>query len=151
MIPRVYYLSFYQPIGGFVFPDELPSDYYAPGVFVVEENVTGELAYSYDFDAMDNGQRVTLSMVRHNEASRNSILYAVSTKFYGSFWFSLEKVNQRTVRYRGKRPAMQSHGELRIAVTRDSNKLERICERFSFYFIGTTLRDEPLMPLTDKT
>lgn len=141
MIPQFYYLSLYSPVDGFLFPNELPSAYYAPGLFVVEEDPNEGLVYSYEFDAMDNGQRVTLSMVRHNEGPGNSNLYVVKTKFYGSFWFSLEEINQSVARYRGNRHAMQSHGALRAAVTRDGAKLERICERFNFYFIGTTLRE----------
>ncbi|WP_158900131.1 hypothetical protein [Burkholderia sp. L27(2015)] len=137
---EVYYLSFYPPYDGFLFPDELPPTYYAPGLFLVEETGDGLLPYSYEFEAMDNGQRVTLTMVRNNEGDVNSNLYVVKTKYYGSFWFSIERLNPR-LKYLGKRLALSAHRALSVAVTRDANKLERTCERFDFYFIGTTLRE----------
>lgn len=52
----VYYLSFYSELDGFLFPDELPANYYSPGLFLVEPTSNGNYPYNYLFDAMDNGK-----------------------------------------------------------------------------------------------
>lgn len=138
----VYYLSFLSE-EGFLFPEELPENYYAPGLFIIEQNQTHEFGFRYTFDAMDNGTRVSLSMVRANENDRNSTLYVVKTEYYGSFWFNLELINPH-IKYKGKKQELLNHNNLGIALTTDSNKLERICHDFNFYFIGNTLRESNL-------
>ncbi len=142
MTRRVLYLSFYRPEEGFLFPDELPDQYYSPGLFLVEEEGHGRLSSSYLFDAMDGGRRVTLQMTRHDEGNQLSNLYVVRTDLFGTFGFSLTGINPKLAKYRGGRPQLQNHNRLRIAVTQNSRKLERICEEFDFYFIGATLREE---------
>lgn len=139
----VYYLSFYNHGGGFLFPDELPANYYSPGLFLIEPDRNGIYPYAFSFDAMDNGRRVSLNLVRADEGNPNSTLYVVRTKHYGSFWFNLERVVPSLV-YLGNRPQLQNHNDFGIAVTTDAGKLERACHKFNFYFIGSTLRDENL-------
>ncbi len=140
----VYYLSFYREQLGFLFPDELPKNYYSPGLFIVEEKSNGELPYSYSFDAMYNSKRVSLNLVRVDEGNPSGSLYVVKAKHYGSFWFKLDRVNPLVTRYQGNRPQLQSHNPFRVAVTTDSAKLERICQKFDFYFIGSTLKENDL-------
>lgn len=137
MNAKVLYLSFFPPEDGFLFPDELPDQYFAPGLFVAEAEQDGSLAYKYTFDAMDAGDRVEFELVRQDEADPTSNLYVVRTKQYGSFYFSLMDVNPQ-YQYRGKDKLLRGHGDLKIAVTRDSQKLERVCQNFDFYFIGST-------------
>lgn len=136
----VYYLSFFAEGAGFLFPDELPANYYSPGLFLVLPSEDGTYAYSYSFDAMDNGQRVTLKLVRVEEDNPRSSLYAVKTKNYGSFWFNLREINPK-IRYMGGRRQLRKHGAFSVAISTDDNKLERTCNDFNFYFIGSTLRD----------
>ncbi|MDC8443626.1 hypothetical protein JJO83_13100 [Halomonas aquamarina] len=139
----VYYLCFFSQGGGFLFPDELPPDYYSPGLFLIEPNQNGEYPYSFSFDAMDNGKRVSLNLVRADEGNPRSTLYVVRTKHYGSFWFNLERVNP-FLPYLGTRPQLKNHRSFGVAITTDSVKLERVCHKFDFYFIGSTLREEDL-------
>lgn len=139
----VYYLSFYSQQGGFLFPDELPPNYYSPGLFLIEPEKNGDYSYAYSFDAMDNGNRVSLKLVRVDEGNPRSTLYVVRTEHYGSFWFNLEKINP-SLRYMGSRQQLMNHNDFSIAMTTDSRKLERICHKFNFYFIGSTLREADL-------
>lgn len=139
----VYYLSFYSEQQGFLFPNELPQNYYSPGLFLVEPNENGAFSYGYTFDAMDNGNRISLKLIRANEGDPNSILYVVRTNNYGSFWFNLESINQR-IRYIGRNPKLGNHNPMAAVMTTDSDKLERVCKNYNFYFIGSTLNEEDL-------
>lgn len=141
MKQKILYLSVFPPETALLFPNELPDAYFAPGLFIAQQEVGGTLPYSYSFDAMDGDQRVSLQLVRHDEADRDANLYVVHTKHYGSFWFSLEPINPE-FRYRGRKQRLRDHADLRMAVARDSQKLERVCKEFDFYFIGSTLDDE---------
>ncbi|WP_170790257.1 hypothetical protein [Ruegeria lacuscaerulensis] len=141
MNKEILYLSYFPQEDGFLFPDELPDHYFSPGLFIAEEDGSETLPYAYRFDAMDAGRRVQLNLVRFPEADENSNLYVVHTDFYGDFWFSLDKMNP-ALRYRGRRPMLRGHQKFRIAVTRDSQKLERVCKEFDFYFIGSTMTEE---------
>ncbi|MEY8120359.1 hypothetical protein AB9F26_19220 [Falsihalocynthiibacter sp. BN13B15] len=93
MNPQILYLSFFPLGNGFLFPNELPKDYYAPGLFIAEQDPSGSLPYAYSFDAMDAGRRSTLKLFRQDEADPEANLYVVRTEHYGAFWFSLEPVN----------------------------------------------------------
>jgi len=139
----VYYLSFYSEQSGFLFPEELPRNYYSPGLFLLEPEDDGSYAYNYTFDAMDNGKRVSLDLVRADEGNLQSNLYVVRTKHYGSFWFNLEKTNPN-LRYEGNKQQLINHTHLSIVMTTDSDKLERVCQSFDFYFIGSTLSENDL-------
>ena len=139
----VYYLSYYSEQQGFVFPNELPKNYYSPGLFLVEPNENGTFSYGYTFDAMDNGSRISLKLIRANEGDPSSTLYVVRTKNYGSFWFNLESINQH-IRYIGQNPKLGNHSPMAIAMTTDADKLERICKNYNFYFIGNTLNEDDL-------
>jgi hypothetical protein len=136
----VYYLSFFSEQAGFVFPDELPKNYYSPGLFLILPEQDGIYTNSYTFDAMDNGRRVSLSLVRANEGNPQSTLYVVKTKNYGSFWFDLREINQR-FRYIGNRSQLFNHRDFSSVLSTDTDKLERACKNFNFYFIGSTLRE----------
>lgn len=139
----VYYLSYYSEQQGFLFPNELPNNYYSPGLFIVEASDNGTFYYEYTFDAMDNGNRISLKLSRANEGDPSSTLYVVRTKNYGSFWFNLESINQ-LIRYIGRNPKLGNHNYMAVAVTTDSDKLERVCKNYNFYFIGSTLNEENL-------
>jgi len=139
----VYYLSFYSERQGFLFPNELPKNYYSPGLFLVEPNENGTFSYGYTFGAMDNGSRISLKLIRANEGDPNSTLYVVRTNNYGSFWFNLESINQ-SIRYIGRNPKLRNHNPMAVAMTTDLDKLERVCKNYNFYFIGSTLNEEDL-------
>lgn len=139
MSNSVYYLSFYIEGGGFLFPDELPPNYYSPGLFLIKPNQDGSYPYAFSFDAMDNGKRISLKLVRANEGDPNSRLYVVRTQHYGSFWFNLEAINP-TLPYIGNRPQLKTASGFSMAITTDATKLERVCHNFDFYFIGNTFR-----------
>lgn len=134
----VYYLSFYGEQLGFLFPNELPDNYYSPGLFLVETDNAGAFAYEYMFDAMDNGNRISLKLIRADENDPYSTLYVVRTKHYGSFWFNLKDIN-KNLRYVGVNPKVLNHNSMAVAISADAEKLERVCEKFNFYFIGSTL------------
>lgn len=136
----VYYLCYFDEQRGVVFPDELPRNYYSPGLFLVEPQNRGEHYYNYSFDAMDNGKKISLMLIRVNDSNLSSNLYVVKTKNYGSFWFKLETINPR-IRYVGKRNQLRSHQGFSVAMSTDSGKLERVCKEHNFYFIGRALRD----------
>lgn len=136
----VYYLCFLSEQSGFLFPDELPQNYYSPGLFLVTPEESGTYAYSYTFDAMDNGRRISLSLVRADEGNPRSTLYVVRTKSYGSFWFDLRLINP-LFRYLGSRPQLSQHRDFSVAFSMNTDKLERVCKNFNFYFIGSTLRE----------
>jgi hypothetical protein len=138
---RVYYLSFFSQGGGFLFPDELPNNYYSPGLFLIENNRSGKYPFAFSFDAMDNGRRVSLKLERANEGDPRSTLYVVKTKHYGSFWFNLEDINP-SLGYLGTKLKLQDNHSFSVAISKDSEKLERECHNFDFYFIGSTLREE---------
>lgn len=139
----VYYLCFLGERSGFLFPDELPKNYYSPGLFLVTPEEDGTYAFSYTFDAMDNGVRISLNLVRADEANPRSTLYVVRTDSYGSFWFDLRVVNSQ-FRYIGNRSQISQYRDFSVAVSVDADKLERACKNFNFYFIGRTLRDRDL-------
>lgn len=136
----VYYLSFFSELNGFLFPEELPKNYYAPGLFLVEPEADGSYPYGYSFDAMDNGSRISLKLTRVDEDNSRSSLFVVKTERYGSFWFKLEKINS-SFRYVGSRSLLQGHNDFCVAMTTDPDKLERVCRNFDFYFIASTLRE----------
>lgn len=138
----VHYLCFYQDVG-FLFPDELPDNYYFPGLFLVETKGDGKLSYDYSFDAMESGRRISLTMVRANEGEINSTLYSVRTEHFGSFGFNLERINPK-IRYGGQRSDLLNHRHFFAAVSIDQEKLERVCREFDFYFIGSTERNSEL-------
>jgi hypothetical protein len=140
MNDRVYYLSFFVEQGGFLFPDELPDDYYSPGLFIVERNQYNEYPDVFLFDAMDNGRRVSLHLERASEGWALSTLYVVRTERYGSFWFQIEEVNP-SLYYLGRRVQLQGSNNFGVAITTDERKLELACQEHSFYFIGSTLRE----------
>jgi hypothetical protein len=139
----VYYLSFHSEQAGFLFPDELPQNYYSPGLFLIETEEDNNYSYDYTFNAMDNGKRVSLNLVRADEGNQSSSLYVVRTKHYGSFWFNLEQINPR-LRYIGSKHQLTNRNQLSVAMATDSDKLERVCHKFNFYFIGSTLREPDL-------
>ena len=140
MNSAVYYLCFLGERSGFLFPDELPQNYYSPGLFLITPEQDDTYAYSYSFDAMDNGRRISLSLVRADEGNPMSALYVVRTKKYGSFWFDLRRINP-LLRYIGNRQQLSKHGDFSVATTTNADKLERACKNFNFYFIGSTLRE----------
>lgn len=143
MSALVYYLSFYSEQFGFLFPNELPKNYYSPGLFLVEPGGNGTFSNGYTFDAMDNGSRISLKLIRANEDNPSSTLYVVRTKHYGSFWFNLEHINQN-IRYIGRNPKLVNHNPMAVAMTTDPDKLERVCKNCNFYFIGSTLAENDL-------
>lgn len=69
----VYYLSFHSQQGGFLFPDELPPNYYSPGLFLIEPERNGDYPCAYTFHAMDNGTRVSLKLIRAAEDNPRSL------------------------------------------------------------------------------
>lgn len=136
----VFYLSYFLESNGFLFPQELPKNYYAPGLFLIEPSDNGEYAYSYSFDAMDNGQRVSLQLVRADEGDPYSTLCVVRTQHYGSFWFNIVRINP-SVKYVGNYNELNDHNSFSLVETVNSDKLERTCKKYNFYFIGSTLRE----------
>lgn len=139
----VYYLSFFSEGNGFVFPHELPKNYYSPGLFLVEPNQNNDFSYSYTFDAMDGGRRISLALSRANEDNPLSSLYMVKTEHYGTFWFNLESIKPE-FRYIGSRVELNNHNSFFVVMTTDRQKLERVCNEFNFYFIGNTLLENDL-------
>lgn len=139
----VYYLCYKTTLNGFLFPDELPKDYYSPGLFILETDNNNNLSYHYDFKAMQQGREITLKLFRSESSTSGSNLYIVKTADYGIFGFTVEQINPK-IKYLGKKQKLANHKPLYIAISIDQKKLEQVCHEHDFYFIGDVLREQKL-------
>lgn len=116
----------------FVYAAELPSQYYAPGMFCVEAfNTNGHLGDSFDFPALFGEQLITLSLSQVTART-----YAVDVEKLGmKFFFKLVSLD-RAARYIGRESKRFSDFPLFRAQPASSQRLENACIEHNFYFVG---------------
>lgn len=129
---QVYYLSFFN--NGFLFPYELPEHYFAPGLFLVQEE-NERLSQDYEFTAMDNGVRSNLRLIK-SQKDEDGQQYYVTSKKYGKFIFTVEDINPALNKYIGSGNELRNNSKFRLLFPVDARKLELVCQRYNFYFIG---------------
>jgi hypothetical protein len=118
---------------GLVFPEELPDDYYSPGLFYIAvETGTHLLEDCYDFYAVDRDQDVILQLTR--SFGQN---YVVNTDRFGTFHFW---VGDRPFNYSGRDPKLQNK-EFRLVIPQDEDMFSLACLDSLFFFYGDGLLD----------
>lgn len=119
-------------LNDFVYAAELPSHYYAPGMFCVEAfDTKGNLGKSFDFPAIFGEQLITLSLIQVTART-----YVVDVEKLGmKFFFKLVSLD-RTARYVGREPTRFSDFPLFRAQPASSQRLENACIEHNFYFVG---------------
>lgn len=130
---------------GLVFANELPENYFSPGVFIIEENKHGDLGMSYTFNAVQNSEEIRLSLTKYtSENESDNILlsvrsrtFMVQTKQYGQFNFRAYPVNWRYNKYVGKRKYLKKHNRLWVLKPLNIQKLEQVSIEHGFYFVGS--------------
>lgn len=121
----------------FVFANELPENYYSPGLFVVEAtNRRGSLEQGFKFLARQGQQIMTLSLRR----SENGRAYIVDAAHNGIFYFKAIAL-QKSSRYSGQRLDLFHDMPLYRLEPANMRQLESVCIDRDFYFIGSTGAD----------
>lgn len=134
MMKQVFYLCLNNKFrkAGFVFPNELDDDYYAPGFFVIESSGdVNRFSDNYMFLAIDKGKIVKTILNRNNKG------FIVNTEKYGEFQFEAIFAPTPMNRYIGISPEFKEiKTKLYILKCSDDEKLENVCREHDFYFIG---------------
>lgn len=121
----------------FVFANELPENYYSPGLFVVEAvNRRGLLEQGFKFLARQGQQTMSLELRR----SENGRAYIVDAAHNGRFYFKAIALD-RSLRYSGQRQGLFQDMPLYRLEPANMMQLERVCIDRDFYFIGSTGAD----------
>lgn len=117
----------------FVFADELPDNYYSPGMFVVEAvNRRGQLGATFKFLARQ-GQQILSLELKQSEKKRT---YIVDASQNGTFYFKAIALD-RTARYSGQRISLFHNMPLYRIEPANMTQLERACKEKDFYFVGS--------------
>ncbi|MDN2709087.1 hypothetical protein O0880_06570 [Janthinobacterium sp. SUN118] len=118
----------------FVFADELPNDYYSPGLFVVEASTqAGVVDQIFKFRARQGEQVLELELKR----SENGRAYIVNAAKNGTFYFKLVAF-KKSSRYVGLRSRVFQDMPLYRIEPANMGQLERACINRDFYFIGSS-------------
>lgn len=141
MMKQVLYLCLNNKFrkAGFVFPSELNDDYYAPGFFVIESSGDVNRFFNgYMFLAADKGEIVKTILTCNNKD------FVVNTGKYGEFHFEAIFAPTPMNRYVGERTDFnEMKSKLYILKCSDIEKLEKVCRKYDFYFVGNNgFRDE---------
>ncbi len=131
MIPYVKYLCISNVKMGLVFPDELPEDYYSPGMFIIEEKEKGYFAAQYGFYAIHRSERLEFDLKRFQNN-----LFLVNVPEFGVFAFLANQVHWMYNKYVGRHHNMIEHNRLYYLQSLNENKMEKICQEEDFYFVG---------------
>ncbi|MCK0509573.1 hypothetical protein [Aromatoleum buckelii] len=117
----------------FLFANELPENYYSPGLFVVEAiNRRGMLGPNFKFLARQDRQTMSLELRR----SENGRAYMVDAGHNGTFYFKAIALDRKS-RYSGQRGDSFNGMSLYRLEPANMRQLERICADRDFYFIGS--------------
>lgn len=134
MMQQVWYLCLNNKFrkAGFVFPNELDDDYYSPGFFVIESHGHGNGFFdSYMFWAVDKGEFVKTILNYNNKG------FIVDAGKYGEFNFEAIFAPTPINRYVGvSDDVKEMKSKLYILKCSDIEKLEKVCRKYDFYFIG---------------
>ena len=130
---KVHYLC--HPPGdssNFVYAAELPTDYYAPGLFCVEAfSLRGAVSDAFQFPAQLKNNTIILKLVRVSART-----YSVEVKELGmKFFFKLISFD-RMSRYIGQAPNRFSDYPLLRVQPANFLRLEQACLDYDFYFVG---------------
>lgn len=118
----------------FVFANELPKDYYSPGLFVVEaDNRSGLLKQDFKFLARQGQQTMSLDLRR----SKNGRTYIVDAADNGVFYFKAIAL-KRSSRYSGQNRDLFHDMPLYRFEPANMRQLESACINRDFYFTGST-------------
>ncbi len=121
----------------FVFANELPENYYSPGLFIVEAaNRRGLLEQGFNFLARQGKQTISLELRR----TENGRAYIVDAAHNGKFYFKAIALD-RSSRYSGQRRGLFHDMPLYRFEPANMRQLERACIDRDFYFIGSTGTD----------
>lgn len=116
-----------------VFANELPDEYYSPGLFVVEAvNPRGLLGPTFKFLARQGMQVIGLELKR----SERGRAYIVNAGEIGIFYFKLVALNRKT-RYFGNKVHLFHNMPLFRLEPANMVHLEKACLDRDFYFIGS--------------
>lgn len=130
MINKVLYLCINNSLPlGFVFPNELPPNYYSPGFFIIDFRSSE----TYTFSALNKGKLSTYNLYTKGN------LGFVKTE-YGLVFFRISKVNSWYNKYVGNYQSLSNFKNLHILQCTEENKLELLCKNENFYFIGYSLK-----------
>lgn len=130
----VYYLSYSDIPGkdGLIFPNELQSGTYSPGIWVIDLEEFERISDTFIFDAVDNNENQSLKITRVNRS-----VFQVDTSKYGKFYFRIMRLFFRYEKYVGNSKLIKSDNILYQLVSMDIQKLERICLQNGFFFVGS--------------
>lgn len=129
----VYYISYSDSPEkrGFVFPNELQNENYSIGMWVIELLQFEKLRDIFEFDAIENNEVLSLKMTRVNRS-----VFQVNTFKYGKFYFRIIPLTYHYNKYVGNSKLISHESRLYRVVSMDIEKLEQICLRSRFFFIG---------------
>lgn len=123
--------------GQFVFANELPENYYSPGLFIVEAiSRRGLLEQGFKFLARQGQQIMSLELHR----SESGRAYVVDAAHNGRFYFKAIALD-RNSRYSGQRRSLFHDMPLYRFEPANMRQLERACIDRDFYFIGSAGAD----------
>ena len=134
-MPTVFYLCRSPDNSNeFVFANELPEDYYSPGLFVVQSvNPRGLPLQEYTFFARQGMQRLRLNLMR----SKDGRAYVVDADINGIFYFKIIRLGNNE-RYTGSRTRVFNDTPLYRLEPANMMQLERACIERDFYFVGSS-------------
>jgi len=121
---------------GLVFPSELQKGTYSTGIWVVDFQNRRKNLELLEFDAVDNGELLTLKMTRVNRS-----VFQVDTKKYGKFYFRISYIYYRYEKYVGESKLIPSENRLFQVVPMDIPKLEYTSLKKGFFFVGRVDND----------
>jgi hypothetical protein len=121
----------------FLFANELPDNYYAPGLFIVEaDNRSGVLDERFKFLARQGLQTLNLEL----QGAERGRSYVVDAGENGKFYFKVIALD-RTSRYFGHRSNVFRDMPLYRLEPANMRQLELACVERGFYFIGSAGSD----------
>lgn len=130
---KVHYLCHPQnEIVNFVYAAELPSDYYAPGIFCIEaSDVSGNFVESFEFPARLGQILITTNIIQVGTRTYTVDVEELAIKFFFKI-VSLDK----TARYVGRDSSRFTNLPLSRAQPANTQRLEQACVNHDFYFVG---------------
>lgn len=121
---------------GLVFPDELAEGEYSPGLYIIEENNEHQLDNSYNFHAVQAGTLLQFNLEKVNQTHSEPV-FLVKTPLFGTFYFRVYPLSQE-MRYIGQYEDFKNHYPLWLLECMDDNRLEILCQKADFFFVGMT-------------
>lgn len=133
------YKNIYNEVG-FVFPSELPENYYSPGFFVITKSYLDvqsdkyDFFDEYDFLAMYEGKLLKTTLRKTNKNN-----FIVNVGKLGEFCFEAKFVSNWINRYIGSKRVKEIKGNsMYVLISKDNERLESVCREHDFYFVGET-------------